>query len=64
MVEVEESEVDPATGWPVDRTRVGVLIDGNMDGNGRFSAAFNNTVPPQNYSLSRDERVMVEWFVL
>ncbi|KAF2806269.1 uncharacterized protein BDZ99DRAFT_362968, partial [Mytilinidion resinicola] len=40
-MEIEEREVDPATGWPVDRTRLySVVIDGNMDGNGRFSARF------------------------
>ncbi|KAF2489857.1 hypothetical protein BU16DRAFT_166020 [Lophium mytilinum] len=64
-MEIEESEVDPTTGWPVDKTRLySVVIDGNMDGNGRFSARFSTGFQVDNFSWKREERVWVEWFIL
>ncbi|KAJ4323672.1 hypothetical protein N0V94_001731 [Neodidymelliopsis sp. IMI 364377] len=37
VIEYEESELDPETGWPVERTRLAsCVIDANMDVNGGF----------------------------
>lgn len=41
IVEIEEGEVDPVTGWPVERTRIwSTIVNGEMDGNGRFPVYF------------------------
>lgn len=41
VIELEESELDPETGWPVERTRLySSVIDANMDANGGFWAYF------------------------
>ena len=41
VIEMEESELDPETGWPVERTRLwSSVIDANMDANGGFWAYF------------------------
>ncbi|OCK77969.1 hypothetical protein K432DRAFT_302998 [Lepidopterella palustris CBS 459.81] len=64
-VEIEESELDPVTGWPVERTRLySVTIDGNMDRNGRFSARFTTGFHVDNFTWKLAERMGVEWLVL
>ncbi|KAF9700725.1 hypothetical protein EKO04_001815 [Ascochyta lentis] len=41
VVELEESELDSETGWPVERTRLySSVIDGNMDAKGGFWVYF------------------------
>lgn len=41
VIEMEESELDPETGWPVERTRLySSVIDANMDVNGHFWVYF------------------------
>lgn len=41
LIEMEESEVDPLTGWPVENTRLcSSVIDANMDHNGGFWVQF------------------------
>ena len=41
VIEMEESELDPETGWPVERTRLwSSVIDANMDAQGGFWAYF------------------------
>jgi hypothetical protein len=41
VLELEESEVDPATGWPVERARIwSTIIRGDVDSNGRFDVVF------------------------
>lgn len=40
-IEIEERELDPKTGWPVEKTRLwSAVIDGNMDRNGGFWVTF------------------------
>jgi hypothetical protein len=64
-LELEESQVDPETGWPLEKTRLyGVIINGNMDGNGRFSARFSNGFRRHIPSGKWEEMVWEEWFVL
>lgn len=41
LIEIEEEELDPTTGWPVGRTRLwSSVIDANMDQRGGFWAYF------------------------
>ncbi|KAJ4982528.1 C6 zinc finger domain protein [Stagonosporopsis vannaccii] len=41
VIEMEESELDPDTGWPAERTRLySSVIDANMDANGHFWVYF------------------------
>ncbi|KAF2185302.1 hypothetical protein K469DRAFT_739026 [Zopfia rhizophila CBS 207.26] len=41
VIEIEESEVDPVTGWPVETARLwSSVIDANMDRNGGFWVNF------------------------
>ena len=41
VIEMEESELDSSTGWPVERTRLySSVIDANMDANGGFWVYF------------------------
>ncbi|KAF2179899.1 hypothetical protein K469DRAFT_594181, partial [Zopfia rhizophila CBS 207.26] len=76
IIEIEESELDPVTGWPVERTRIwSTIIRGDMDGNGRFPVYFavglwgeGRGVPPlppgMVLSGSPQGRMWKEWFVL
>jgi hypothetical protein len=76
VIEYEESEVDPVTGWPTERQRIwSTMIHGEMDGNGRFPVYFaighwgegRGTPPlPPDGKLPHDARgrVWKEWFVL
>lgn len=41
-IELEESELDPITGWPVQKTRLGPTIIREMDGNGGFWVGFRS----------------------
>jgi hypothetical protein len=41
LIEIEEEELDPTTGWPSDRTRLwSSIIDANIDQNGGFWAHY------------------------
>jgi hypothetical protein len=76
VIELEEREVDPDTGWPVEQTRIwSTMIHGEMDGTGRFPVYFaighwgegRGTPPlPPGGILPHDPRGMIwrEWFVL
>lgn len=76
IIEIEENELDPITGWPVERTRIwSTIINGNMDANGRFPAYFavgiwgeGRGVPPLPEGMvlsgSPEGRMWREWFVL
>lgn len=76
LVEIEEEQVDPMTGWPVERTRIWInVINGDMDEHGRFSAIFargfwgdGKGLPKieDGVVLSRDngDRLWKEWFVI
>ena len=76
IIEIEESELDPVTGWPVERTRIwSTIINGDMDGSGRFPVYFavgiwgeGRGVPPlppgMVLSGSPEGRMWREWFVL
>jgi hypothetical protein len=76
VIELEEREVDPDTGWPVERTRIwSTMIHGEMDGKGRFPVYFaighwgegRGTPPlPPGGILPHDPRGRIwrEWFVL
>jgi hypothetical protein len=65
VVEMEEKEVDPVTGWPVERTRLwGNSVNAGMDQNGGFWAHF----VPVDCFLDRTPdgkpKVLLEFFVL
>jgi hypothetical protein len=76
VIELEERELDPVTGWPVERVRIwSTMIHGEMDGNGRFPVYFaighwgegRGTPPlPPGGVLPHDPngRIWREWFVL
>jgi hypothetical protein len=76
VIEYEEREVDPVTGWPVERQRIwSTMIRGEMDGNGRFPVDFvighwgegRGTPPlPPGGVLPHDPNGTIwrEWFVL
>ena len=41
LIEMEETEVDPQTGWPLERARIwSSVVDANMDKDGGFWVAF------------------------
>ncbi|KAF2015179.1 hypothetical protein BU24DRAFT_229247 [Aaosphaeria arxii CBS 175.79] len=43
VIQIEEREVDPETGWPIQRSRlVSALVSSDMDRNGRFYAAYRS----------------------
>ncbi|PVI00495.1 hypothetical protein DM02DRAFT_614255 [Periconia macrospinosa] len=45
VIEIEESMVDPATGWPVEETRLWhAVVDGTIDNDGGFWIMFSNAV--------------------
>jgi hypothetical protein len=76
VIEFEERELDPVTGWPVESARIwSTMINGEMDGNGRFPVDFaighwgegRGTPPlPPGGILPHDPsgRIWREWFVL
>lgn len=70
-IEIEESEIDPATGWPAESSRLWcAVIDGNMDRNGGFWVTFAYAVWAQNPEARaggerrRADAQWEEWFVL
>lgn len=66
-IEIEESEVDPVTGWPVEKTRLwSVVVNGDMDGEGRFSVRFSagSWFQGQVYGRNGEGRMWEEWFVM
>jgi hypothetical protein len=76
VIELEERELDPVTGWPVESARIwSTMIHGEMDGNGRFPVYFaighwgegRGTPPmPPGGVFPHDPRgrIWKEWFVL
>ncbi|KAL5375883.1 hypothetical protein DPSP01_010879 [Paraphaeosphaeria sporulosa] len=71
LIEIEEREVDPITGWPTENARVlSTIVRGNMDGNGRFAVYFAMDIwgegrgeaplPP----IGERGRMWKEWFQL
>lgn len=75
IIEIEESEVDPATGWPAERTRLWTAVfDGNLDRNGGFWIKFayanwaqqvrDGHVPLNKGGRTREDCQWEEWFVL
>jgi hypothetical protein len=66
LIEMEEKEIDPVTGWPVARTRLwSIGINANMDQKGGFWASFT-TVPMVLEERKDGERprTLQEFFVL
>jgi hypothetical protein len=71
-IELEEREVDPVSGWPVQRTRLGPAIIMDMNATGGFSVGFRSIA--WMLGNKRSERVLdgggpagqgaewVEWF--
>lgn len=76
IVEFEESEVDPVTGWPTEKARIWVTVThGDMDEMGRFSATFSVGIwgkgatmpilaPGVTLTKGVRDRLWREWFVL
>ncbi|KAH7138472.1 hypothetical protein B0J11DRAFT_555236 [Dendryphion nanum] len=65
IIEMEESEVDVDTGWPVERTRIwSTVIDGNMDRNGGFWVYFLPARLVGEVDDNGRPKVLNEWFVL
>ncbi|KAJ4291748.1 hypothetical protein N0V90_009643 [Kalmusia sp. IMI 367209] len=71
LIEIEESDVDPVTGWPTEHARVlSTVVRGDMDGNGRFAVYFAMDIwgegrgeaplPPEG----ERGRMWKEWFQL
>ncbi|KAL5386721.1 hypothetical protein PMIN06_011795 [Paraphaeosphaeria minitans] len=71
LIEIEEREVDPITGWPTENARVlSTIVRGDMDGNGRFAVYFAMDIwgegrgeaplPP----IGERGRMWKEWFQL
>lgn len=76
IIELEESDLDPVTGWPSEQARIwSAQIHGDVDGEGRFQVWFakghwgegrgNPPLPPQ-WVLDKFPRTEIwrEWFVL
>jgi len=72
LIEIEEREIDPATGWPTEKARImSTVIRGDMDGNGRFAVYFATQIWGEGRGEAPlpDEKSMVgemwrEWFHL
>ncbi|KAH7068818.1 hypothetical protein BKA63DRAFT_422818 [Paraphoma chrysanthemicola] len=76
VIELEESDIDPITGWPVESARIwSTQIHGDMDGNGRFPVFIaighwgeGRGAPPLPEGMRIDShpngRIWREWFVL
>jgi len=70
VIEIEEQEVDPVTGWPVASSRLwGTAIDGDMDDRGGFWVAFSYADWAQTQKMVFDRRRRLdsqwdEWIVL
>ncbi|KAF2799764.1 hypothetical protein K505DRAFT_386986 [Melanomma pulvis-pyrius CBS 109.77] len=65
VIEMEESEVDLETGWPVERTRLwSNVIDANMDRNGGFWVHFLPAIWVGEVEPDGKPKILHEWFVL
>ena len=76
ILEIEESELDPVTGWPTERVRIwSSQIHGDVDADGKFQVWFarghwgegRGTPPlPPHWVLERFPETLMwrEWFVL
>ncbi|KAF2026855.1 hypothetical protein EK21DRAFT_73176, partial [Setomelanomma holmii] len=65
VIEIEEEEVDPITGWPVERTRLwSSVIDANMDRNGGFWAYFMPSSSAFQKTPDGKPRLRQEFFIL
>jgi hypothetical protein len=62
---MEESELNPETGWPVERTRLwSSVIDANMDARGGFWAYFLPSEWVGEVDATGKQRVIQERFNL
>lgn len=65
VIEIEEEELDPRTGWPVERTRLwSSVIDANMDCNGGFWAYFVPSCSVHEKTSDGKQKLRQEFFVL
>jgi hypothetical protein len=65
VIEMEESELNPETGWPVERTRLwSSVIDANMDARGGFWAYFLPSEWVGEVDATGKQRVIQERFNL
>jgi hypothetical protein len=65
VIEMEEQEVDPVTGWPVQHTRLwGSTINADMDRNGGFWVCFDPVDGFFQRTPDGKRKVIQEFFVL
>ena len=65
VIEIEEEELDPITGWLVERTRLwSSVIDANMDRNGGFWAYFLPSRWIHEKTPDGKQKIVQEFFVL
>jgi hypothetical protein len=65
VIEMEEEEVDPVTGWPVERKRFwSCVINADMDRNGGFWAFFTPAAWMHERMADGRYRMREEFFVL
>jgi hypothetical protein len=64
VIELEEKELDPTTGWPVEKTRLwSCVIDANMDNKGGFWARFMPVIWVYERTASGKPKILQEYFV-
>jgi hypothetical protein len=64
-IQLEEAEVDPSTGWPVEETRLwNCIIKAGMDHNGGFWATFLPATWVGLLDASGNQKLIREFFVL
>jgi hypothetical protein len=65
VIELEEAEVDPATGWPVERARFwNTVIDANMDEKGGFWVSFMPVTEVQKPASEGKPEFVLEFFTM
>ncbi|KAH6642151.1 hypothetical protein C7974DRAFT_384930 [Boeremia exigua] len=65
VIEMEEMELDPHTGWPVEHSRFySTIVDGNMDANGGFCVYFVPSAWAGEVDETGKERSIVERFYM
>lgn len=65
VIEIEEEELDPTTGWPVERTRLwSTVVDVNMDENGGFWAYFTPVTEVQKPASEGEPQFKSEFFIM
>jgi hypothetical protein len=65
VIELEEAEVDPATGWPVERARFwNTVIDANMDEQGGFWVSFTPVTEVQKPASEGKPESVLEFFTM